>query len=117
MARGAQHNIMGLGFTLVLGSSLELGSLVLGCFSRLPPKKGIVSCQTPHNDFTMQSAQDLVRGSRGSSGRRSTPPTVAVAEDHVSAWVAACRPGWSLPGPFYSNQAIYQADIDRIWRR
>ena len=65
----------------------------------------------------MQSAQDLVRRSRRSSGRRSTPPTVAVPADRVSAWVAACRPGWSLPGPFYSDQAVYHADIERIWRR
>ncbi len=28
-----------------------------------------------------------------------------------------CRDGWSLPGAFYSKPEIYQADLERIWRR
>jgi glycine betaine monooxygenase A len=31
--------------------------------------------------------------------------------------LSSCRPGWSLPGPFYSDEGIYRADLDRIWRR
>jgi Rieske 2Fe-2S family protein len=29
---------------------------------------------------------------------------------------ATCRPGWSLPGEFYSNEAIYRSDVERVWR-
>jgi len=31
--------------------------------------------------------------------------------------LAAYRPGWSLPRPFYRDAAIYRADIEQIWRR
>src|SRR5687768_10209227 len=31
-------------------------------------------------------------------------------------WLSQCREGWSLPGPFYSDPAIYRLDLDRIWR-
>ncbi len=30
--------------------------------------------------------------------------------------LAAYRPGWSLPRPFYRDAAIYRADIEQIWR-
>jgi len=36
------------------------------------------------------------------------------APDHEL--LAACRPGWSLPGEFYRDDEIYQLDIARIWR-
>jgi len=36
--------------------------------------------------------------------------------DAVTALAAQCRPGWSLPGEFYSDESIYRADLDRIWR-
>jgi Rieske 2Fe-2S family protein len=31
--------------------------------------------------------------------------------------LAECRPGWSLPGAFFTDEAIYRLDIERIWRR
>ena len=31
--------------------------------------------------------------------------------------LAAYRPGWSLPRPFYRDEALYRADLERIWRR
>jgi Rieske 2Fe-2S family protein len=31
--------------------------------------------------------------------------------------VEQCRPGWTLPGRFFSDEAIYQHDLDRIWRQ
>jgi Rieske 2Fe-2S family protein len=31
--------------------------------------------------------------------------------------VELCRPGWSLPGTFYADARIYEADLDRIWGR
>jgi Rieske 2Fe-2S family protein len=30
--------------------------------------------------------------------------------------VAARRPGWSLPREFYTDEAIYRADLERIWK-
>jgi glycine betaine catabolism A len=31
--------------------------------------------------------------------------------------LAAYRPGWSLPRPFYSDEAIYRADMEQVWRK
>src|SRR5437870_4841465 len=66
----------------------------------------------------MQSAGDLARTparpKQRTSGRRSMairPP------DRIAALAAHCRPGWSLPGEFYSDEAVYRADLERIWRR
>jgi Rieske 2Fe-2S family protein len=39
------------------------------------------------------------------------------ASDSVELWVAECRPGWTLPGKLHSDEAIYRADLDRVWRR
>ncbi len=30
--------------------------------------------------------------------------------------LAECRPGWSLPREFYSDEPIYRADIEHLWR-
>ena len=30
--------------------------------------------------------------------------------------MAECRPGWALPGRFHSEETVYRADIDRVWR-
>src|SRR5205807_2403453 len=35
----------------------------------------------------------------------------------IDSLIARYRPGWSLPGGFYSERAAYRADIDQIWRR
>jgi Rieske 2Fe-2S family protein len=35
----------------------------------------------------------------------------------LEALLAGCQAGWSLPGAFYSDEAIYRLDIERIWRR
>jgi glycine betaine catabolism A len=34
----------------------------------------------------------------------------------ADSWLAACRPGWSLPGGFYRDEAIYRLDLERVWR-
>jgi Rieske 2Fe-2S family protein len=35
----------------------------------------------------------------------------------IDSLISRCRPGWSLPRDFYSAEAVYRADIERIWRR
>jgi len=35
----------------------------------------------------------------------------------VKALLASCHPGWSLPREFYSDEAIYRLDLEKIWRR
>src|SRR5215204_935424 len=40
-----------------------------------------------------------------------------VAPPHLSDLVAGCRPGWSLPQPFFTDDAIYRLDLERIWRQ
>jgi glycine betaine catabolism A len=34
----------------------------------------------------------------------------------LEALIAGCEPGWSLPGVFYTDEAVYRQDIERIWR-
>ena len=34
----------------------------------------------------------------------------------MDAWLAGGRPGWGLPGRFQSDETIYRADLDRVWR-
>jgi Rieske 2Fe-2S family protein len=35
----------------------------------------------------------------------------------MAVWIDRCQPGWSLPREFYAGEAIYQADLEHIWRR
>jgi Rieske 2Fe-2S family protein len=41
----------------------------------------------------------------------------ATPEHELSALVAGCRPGWTLPGRFFTDESIYRRDLERIWRR
>lgn len=63
----------------------------------------------------MQNARgfggNIVRSKRAKSSSSSANP-----KDKVEALVAEYRPGWSLPGPFYSDDTVYRADLERIWR-
>src|SRR6185369_1526412 len=34
----------------------------------------------------------------------------------IKSLISHCRAGWSLPREFYSGQAVYLADLDRLWR-
>jgi len=35
----------------------------------------------------------------------------------LSSFLAAYRPGWSLPRPFYGHETVYRADLEQIWRK
>ena len=35
----------------------------------------------------------------------------------LSSFLAAYRPGWSLPRPFYGHETVYRADLEHIWRK
>src|SRR5437899_8826295 len=63
----------------------------------------------------MHNARGFVRNSarakRGKSAEFS-----GNREDRVAALAAEYRPGWSLPGPFYSDEDVYRAELERIWR-
>ncbi len=37
--------------------------------------------------------------------------------ERIASLIEKCRPGWTLPGQFYSDEAVYEADLERIWRR
>jgi Rieske 2Fe-2S family protein len=34
----------------------------------------------------------------------------------IDSMITRCQPGWSLPREFYSDEAVYRHDVDRIWR-
>src|SRR6266545_2379758 len=36
--------------------------------------------------------------------------------DFIDSLIGRCRAGWALPGEFYSDETVYRADLDRIWR-
>jgi Rieske 2Fe-2S family protein len=38
-------------------------------------------------------------------------------QTRIESLAARCQPGWSLPREFYSDEQLYQADLDAIWRR
>src|SRR5258706_6715322 len=37
--------------------------------------------------------------------------------DLIDSLIARCQPGRALPREFYSDQIVYRADLDRVWRR
>lgn len=41
----------------------------------------------------------------------------AAPVDVLDNLIEGCRPGWSLPGTFYADEAVYRADLERVWRR
>jgi Rieske 2Fe-2S family protein len=34
----------------------------------------------------------------------------------IESLLAECRPGWTLPGKFHFDEAVYRVDVERIWR-
>ncbi len=38
-------------------------------------------------------------------------------QGELSSFLAAYRPGWSLPRPFYGHETVYRADVEQIWRK
>ena len=49
------------------------------------------------------------------SGQRSC--STAGDSSYLSDVIASRKAGYSLPGEFYASDAVYQAELDRIWRR
>jgi len=57
------------------------------------------------------------RGFVGNPARSKRGKTAAPdSKDGIAAFAAEYRPGWSLPGAFYSDEAVYRADLERIWQ-
>jgi Rieske 2Fe-2S family protein len=83
-----------------------------------PPKKGIENRSFTLEYITMQSARNFPRSStrpnrakpRRATASRSLP-------QKVLDLAAEYRPGWSLPGAFYFDEAVYHVDLASIWRR
>src|ERR1041385_3232426 len=70
----------------------------------------------------MQSARDIAPVSarlkpRAARELQSSVSAQSSQIDRLALLVAKCRPGWSLPREFYSDDEVYRADLDRIWRR
>src|SRR5437867_11445392 len=65
-------------------------------------------------------SRNLKLSSRATISLRRTRPdknTLFADPPAIEALIARCRPGWSLPREFYSDEPVYRADINRIWRR
>lgn len=90
---------------------------MLGAFPS-PPKKGIENSLNSLEYGTMPSARNFARTSaRLKRAKPDRTAAFAPSTDKITALAAECRPGWSLPGAFYSDDAIYRADLERIWRQ
>ena len=50
-------------------------------------------------------------------GTREASRLTAEENQTLRQLIAAREPGHSLPGQFYSNEAVYRAELERIWRR
>src|SRR5579863_5456386 len=61
------------------------------------------------------SAQEKLMNSSLPAGCEN-PPARLAGGGMADPWMAQCRPGWSLPGAAYSEEQIYRADLQRIWR-
>ena len=65
----------------------------------------------------MQSNGNQLRsGARRGSKPRLQPKHGDASGDLVETWLAQCRAGWALPGGFYSDETLYRADLNRVWR-
>lgn len=66
----------------------------------------------------MQSAREFVpnsaRSRRAKSGSVDLVPNLPAK---LLQLAAKYRPGWSLPGLFYSDDEVYRTDMDQIWRK
>jgi Rieske 2Fe-2S family protein len=38
-------------------------------------------------------------------------------QNRIESLIGQCRPGWSLSRPFYSDEEIYRADVEVVWRQ
>ena len=63
-----------------------------------------------------RTGNHLRSGLRPKARPQRQPKAVIPSADPVDGWLAKCRPGWALPGKFHSDEAIYRADLDRVWR-
>src|SRR6266481_3859709 len=61
----------------------------------------------------MRNARGFGRNSARSKRGNSA---ASRSKDRVAALATEFRPGWSLPGAFYSDDEVYRADLERIWR-
>ena len=64
----------------------------------------------------MSNPSQLARSPRADANHRSAGPSPA-ARNNLGSAAAQYRPGWSLPGGFYSDPEVYRVDIERVWRR
>jgi len=82
------------------------------------PKQGIENGRDRLDYDIVQRVRNLARTS---ARRTPVKPDAVVAvtksTEKISALVATCQSGWSLPAAFYSDEAIYRADLEQIWRR
>jgi glycine betaine catabolism A len=84
-----------------------------------PPKQ--VMATDKHSAYdtaaTMQRTGNHFRtGGRRESKPHHRPNIRDGSDGLVESLLAECRPGWALPGRFHSDEIIYHADLDRVWR-
>src|SRR6266567_8270330 len=65
----------------------------------------------------MHTAETSARLARPGSQTPDREAGAARSFERITSLIEKCRPGWTLPGQFYSGETIYEADLERIWRR
>jgi Rieske 2Fe-2S family protein len=61
----------------------------------------------------MRNARGFGGNSAGSKRGKTAAPS---SKDGIAGFAAEYRPGWSLPGAFYSDEAVYRVDLEHIWQ-
>src|SRR5262245_38398182 len=68
--------------------------------------------------FGGQPCRTVIREQRYFCQGLSAMPSLSADDQQTIAELIALRsPGYSLPGAFYASDAVYRAEIARIWRR
>jgi Rieske 2Fe-2S family protein len=87
-------------------------------FPMTPPIKGIEEAGITLDYHLVDSATNFAQKTTASGrGSSKCQPNGNGHVQSIADLVAHCSPGWSLPGKFYSDEQIYRADLEVIWRQ
>lgn len=66
---------------------------------------------------TSRQANLKARGRAHAANGKSNAARNHAVSPRLQSLINHCRPGWSLPREFYSDDELYQLDVERVWRR
>src|SRR5262245_25006527 len=64
----------------------------------------------------MSNRRSLLSGNQRAGRRHRPSGSRSVHATTLGSLAVQYRPGWSLPGGFYSDPEVYRLDVERVWR-